>query len=242
MSRWISRTLVVVGSTAVLVLGAAAHGFHSSARRASASTATEPRSTKPPQRALGPALRVSLVKLLVDPADNSAAVIVRVENPDARRPVVNAPIAIELLDRAGGIVGTNADAGTNPLLVHVPYIDAGESTVFVSDTIATSAAPSKVRASATANFSPTRRARLGVRPRGLRVTPFGWLADAALVNSRSTEPRMVLLQAVVRRMGKVVAAGTTILEIPPHGRPTNFEIALVGDAKGGVLRVWAPPQ
>ena len=40
----------------------------------------------------------------------------------------------------------------------------------------------------------------------------------------------------------IVAAGTTVVAIPPRGRATAFEIVLVGNAKGGELRVWAPPQ
>lgn len=242
MSRWIPRTLLLIAAVAVLVLGAAAHGFEPSLRGVSASTSTEPASTIPVPQRRGPALRVSVVRLLVDSADNSTAVIVSVANPDSRRAITNAPITIDLFDRADKIVGTNGDAGTDSLLTHVPYIGPGESTLFVSDTIATSATPSHARAGATATFSPVQHAQLTVRTPRLRKGPFGWVADATLVNLAGAAPRKVLIQAVVQLGEKVTAAGTKTLAVPPRGRPAGFEIFLIGDAKGGALRVWAPPQ
>jgi hypothetical protein len=244
LRRWIRRTILLVAAVALLLLGAAANGFEPSLRRVPPSVAAGQTSTETVLLTPGgPALRVSHAKLLIDPRDNSTAVIVRVTNPNARRPVADAPIAIDLLDRAGAVVGTSADAGTDPLLLHVPYIAPGASVLFVSDTIAASAKPATAHVRATAIFSAGRRVRLAVRALQLRTDAFGFSSAAGtIVSSAAPEKRNVLIQAVVRRGGQIVAAGTTVAPVPPRGRSRRFEIVLIGDAKGGVLRVWAPPQ
>lgn len=230
---------MIAGAT-VLVLGAAAHGFEPTLGHAVASTATE-RTSKGPPPAHGLALRVSFVALVVDPADNSTAVIVRVANPKPRRAITDAPIVIVLLDRTGKVVGTSAD-NTDPLLVHVPYVGPGESTLFVNDTIATSARPYKAHVAATATFSASQRPRLAVLSRRLRKSPFGWVADGTIVSSDGLRRRHVLVQAVVHRVGHVVAAGTEEVETTSDSRPKRFEIPLIGNAKEGTLRIWTPPQ
>jgi hypothetical protein len=229
---------VIAGAT-VLVLGAAAHGFEPTLGHGVAFTATD-RTSKGPPPPHGLALRVSFVALLVDPADNSA-VIVRVANPKPRRAITDAPIAIVLLDRTGKVVGTSAD-NTDPLLVHVPYVGPGERTLFVNDTIAASARPSKAHVSATATFSASQRARLAVLSPRLRKSPFGWVADGTIVSSDGLRRRAVLVQAVVHRVGQVVAAGTAKVETPSDSRPKRVEIPLLGNANGGTLRIWTPPQ
>jgi hypothetical protein len=242
LRRWIPRTILLVAGVAVLVLGAAANGFEPSLRRVHTSASADQTSTESALRTPGPTLGVSHTKLLIA-EDNSTAVIVRVTNPSPRHAVADAPITIDLLDRAGTVVGTSADAGTDRLLVHVPYIDPGESVLFVSDTIAASAKPAEARVKATAIFSAVRRVRLVVHALQLRTDAFGFsTAAGTIVSLAAPETRNVLIQAVVRRGGHIVAAGTTVARVPPRARSRSFEIILIGDAKGGELRVWAPPQ
>ena len=118
----------------------------------------------------------------------------------------------------------------------------GASTLFVSDAIASSATPHAARVTATVRLSPAPRVQLAVRGAQLRSSPFGSVADGTLVvGSGGGRPRRVLIQAVVRRRGDVVAAGTRVARVPRRGRAVPFEIQLIGDPKGGELRVWAPP-
>jgi len=233
----------LVAGVGVLVLGAAANGFEPSLRRVHMSTSTKLTPTESVRGSPGRALPVSLLKVLVDPRDNSTAVIIRVSNPSPLRAVVDAKIAIDLLDRAGTLVGTTADAGTDPLQVHVPYIGPGESVLFVDDTIAPRAKPAEARVKVLANSSAVRPVRISVRALHLRTDAFGfWSAVGTIVGSTALRTRNVLIQAVVRHGGHIVAAGTTVARVPSGGRSRRFEITLIGDAKGGELRVWAPPQ
>jgi hypothetical protein len=240
LSRWTSFAVLVSAVASVLVLGAATHGFAPTLAHVSGAESTQVTPTKPVPPPRGPELRASVERLIVDAADN--AVVVRLTNPNRHRAIVDAPIAIALLDSAGTVVGTNGAAGTDPLFIHVPYLGPGETALFVSDQIATDARPSRARVTARARFSGVRRARLALRATQLRMGPFGWIAAGSVVNSgRVDRSRRVLLQAVVHRAGRIVAAGTTIVVTPPR-RSTPFQILLLGNATGGRLSVWAPPQ
>ncbi|MDP9258687.1 MAG: hypothetical protein M3Q31_19365, partial [Actinomycetota bacterium] len=195
-------------------------------------------SSGPAPQTPGHRLRTSVVALFVDPADLSVAVVLRITNPDTRRAVTNALIATDLVDRAGILVGTSTAPGTDPLSVHVPYVGAGQSVLFVTDTIAVSAAPSTARISATGTFSARRPASLAVRSARLRHGAFGWVATATLDGSATAPPRKVLVEAVVRRDGRIIAAGTRTASVPQTDRPVDIDILLIGQAGGGELIVW----
>lgn len=243
MSRKSPRALVAgaaaaIAAVVVLALGAATHGFKPSLTEVPISTSTPVASSGPAPQVPGHRLRATLVALLVDPVDGSAAAVVRVANPDARRAITHALIATDLVDRAGSVVGSSAAAGTDPVLVHVDYVGPGQSVLFVSDTIAAGAAPSTARVSATGMFSARRPAHVAVsRPR-LHRGAFGWVATATLHGSSTGPPRKVLVEAVVRRDRGIVAAGTAIAPAPRPDRPADVDIFLTGDAEGGEASVW----
>jgi hypothetical protein len=227
-----------IAAVAVLALGAATHGFKASLAEVPISTSTPAASTGPAPKIPGHRLRSSVVALLVDPVDGSAAVVVRIANPDARRAITHALIATELVGRAGSVVGTSAAAGTDPLLVHIAYVGPGQSVRFVTDTIAAGAAPSAARVSATGMFSARRPAHLAVSRARLHRGTFGWVATATLHGSSTGPPRKVLVEAVVRRDRTIVAAGTAIAPAPRRDRPADVDIFLTGDAEGGEASVW----
>jgi hypothetical protein len=242
MSRKRRRSLVLgaaaaIAGVVVLVLGAATHGFKPSL--AEISTSAPANSGEPPAPHIpGHRLRASVVKLLVDRDDLSAAVVVRITNPDTRRPIAHALIVTDLVDRAGAVVGTSTAAGTDPLRVHVSYVGPGQSVLFVSDTIAIEATPSEARVSATGAFSAQRPAHRAVSPARLRHGAFGWVATATLDGSSTGPPRQVLVEAVVRNDRGIVAAGTAIAPAPRRDRPADVEIPLTGNAEGGAATVW----
>jgi hypothetical protein len=243
MSRKSPRSLVLgaagaIAAAIVLLLGAATHGFRPSLEEVPISTSTPAASSGPAPQVSGHRLRASLVALLVDPVDGSAAVVLRVANPDARRAITHALIATDLVDRAGSVVGTSAAAGTDPLLVHVAYVGPGQSVLFVSDTIASGAIPTGARVSASGAFSSRRPAHLALSSARLHRGAFGWVATATLHGSSTGPPRKVLVESVVRRGRAIVAAGTAIAPAPRRDRPGEVDIFLTGDAEGGEARVW----
>jgi hypothetical protein len=75
-----------------------------------------------------------------------------------------------------------------------------------------------------------------VRSARLRHSAFGWIATATLQDRPAAgPPRNVLVEAVVRRNGRIVAAGTEIASVP---RDDVVDIFLTGDAAGGTPSVW----
>jgi hypothetical protein len=243
MSRKSPRSLVLgaaaaIAAVIVLLLGAATHGFRPSLEEVPISTSTPAASSGPAPQTPGHRLRTSVVALFVDPADVSVAVVLRITNPDTRRAVTNALIATDLVDRAGAVVGTSTAAGTDPLLVHVAYVGPGQSVLFVTDTIASGAIPTAAQVSASGAFSSRRPARLAVSSARLHRGAFGWVATATLHGSSAGPPRKVLVEAVVRRDGRIIAAGTRTASVPQTDRPVDIDILLIGQAGGGELTVW----
>lgn len=232
MRRWSPAALLGIAVVGVLVLGAAANGFERSLDRA-------PESGRPqqPTRRISPPrgrpLRASVVALFFDRVDGSSAVVARVTNPDARRSIVDAPITIELVNHAGSVIGTNATAG--PIYTHVPYLAAGASVLFVSDGLQPSQTPAAARVRAFGDPSDEKRMQLLPRARRPRKGAFGWVVDVSLADTRRLSPQRVYAQAVVRRSGRIVAAGTEIVRLPRR----SFQIFLIGDPRGGVVVVWA---
>jgi hypothetical protein len=244
VSRKGPRSLVLGGAAAiaaavVLVLGAATHGFEPSLEEAPTSTSTPATPSEPAPQTPGHRLPTSVVKLHFDSADNSVFVVLQITNPDARRAVIDALISTDLLDEAGGVVGTSTASGTDPLRVHLAYVGPGQSVLFVTDTIAVGRAPSAARASVTGTFSDRRPERLAVSSAWLRHGAFGWVATATLHGSATRPPHKVLVEAVVRRDGGIIAAGTAIASVPLPGRSADVDVFLTGDAGGGELSVWA---
>ena len=128
-------------------------------------------------------------------------------------------------------------------LVRVPYVPPGTSQLFVDDTIAASGPPARARVRATAAFALVRRPQLTVSDVRLRPGALGSVVTARLVGSGHLGPHEVLTQAVVRRHGRIVAAGTELVPVPLGGRAAVVDL-LVGDARGGTVAasVWAPPR
>jgi len=243
MSRKSPRSLVLgvaaaIAAALVLVLGAATHGFKPSLAEVPISTSTPAASSGPASQIPGHRLRTSVVALLPDPVDGSAAVVVRIANPDARRAITDALIATDLVDRAGAVVGRSSAAGTDPLRVHVAYVGPGQSVLFVTDTVAAASLPTGARVSASGAFSARRAVHLAVSSARLHRGAFGWVATATLHGSSTGPPRKVLVEAVARRGGTIVAAGTAIAPVPRRDRPAEVDIFLTGDAEGGDARVW----
>jgi len=231
--RWAPAALLGLAVVGVLVLGAAANGFERSLDRvpATANPKQHParRASPPPGLRLG----ASVIASLFDPVEGSSAVVVRVANPDPRRSIVDAPVTITLVDPAGGVIATNATAAR--IYRQVPYIPPGASVLFVSDALQPGKTPAAARVTAFGSLTDEKRTPLVLRARPPKKGPFGWVIDVSLAGARGFEPQRVYAEAVVRRGGRIVAAGTKSVTIPAR----SFQIFLIGEPRGGVVSVWA---
>ncbi len=69
----------------------------------------------------------------------------------------------------------------------------------------------------------------------------GTVAEGTVANRSKVAQSGLVLYAVARRAGKIVAAGRAVLPEVAPGASAPFQASLVGDAHGASVQVSAPP-
>jgi len=225
-----------VAIAVTLVLGAAANGFRSSVSRAPKGTGAAAALGPGPIVIQGAGLPVTVDALLVDTENGATAVVVTIQNTAAA--MVDVPVSIEFLDASGAVVGTSAAQGTDPQLNHIPGLPKGASQ-YVNDGIAFTGTPTSARVKVGAGAAGVLRV-LQVKDAKVDSSIYGPVVRGTLVNPGQQPAADVLVEAVVRSGGTIVAAGTARVEAVKAGGKATFDIPLVGDPKGGTPTAWAP--
>jgi hypothetical protein len=177
-----------------------------------------------------------------------AAVVVGMRSSDPKRSVVWAPIDVKLKDAKGAVIAQNNVEGANPTLVRVPSLPAGGEAFYVNDQLVPDP-PEALPASADVVLGGQMRP-LDPPPAPLETRNVQLVADPDLganftgqvVNSTTVRQEQLIVQAIVRRAGKVVAAGTAIVVGLDPGQTADFTGFFVGDPTGGELEVIVPPS
>jgi hypothetical protein len=185
-------------------------------------------------------VRVHSATIVRDSERAAAVVTLRNDSSRAQRDV---PIAITVTGAGGRTVFQNDAPGLEGALVSVSSIAPRATVTWVDDQLLASGAPESLRArvgqSASVALTLPKLTVAGAR---VSEDPAnGVIATGTVANhSHSTQKGLVLF-AVARRAGKVVAAGRAIVpELSPN-RSTSFQASLVGNASGVRLEVQAPP-
>ena len=174
--------------------------------------------------------------------ENGIAVVVSLRNTSTRA-LHNAPIAIALSDAAGKTLYANNAPGLDSTLVTVALLEPGVETVWVDDQIPTTAAtPAKVSARVgegqSAGGATPQLSVQGVH--GFEDPSNGIGYEGTVMNrSRVTQQKLVVY-AVGRRTGRIVAAGRAVLPEVPAGQSVPFQVFFIGDPRGTQLQVSAP--
>jgi hypothetical protein len=174
---------------------------------------------------------------------NGTAAVVTVRNT-SKRTLVQVPIAIDVKGRKGASVFANDDPGLEPSLVAVSALRPGEQLSWVDDQVQATATPRSVKAKVGEQHgrAPARLPRIGISPPKLEVDPTsGVLAVGKLTNQSSLLQRSVVIYAVARKGGRIVAAGRGAVEkLKPHDKAT-YQVFFIGDPRGAQLSLAAPP-
>jgi hypothetical protein len=158
--------------------------------------------------------------------------------------VRDAPIAITVRGADGSVLFKNDAPGLEAALSKVALLPAGAQTTWIDDQVQTTKAP----ASTKAMVGEGTRASASVPQ--LRVGDIHTIEDPAsgpgaagtVTNDSTVTQQNLVLYALARRDGRIVAAGRAILpEVPAHGA-SPFEVFFVGNAKGAHLQITVPPS
>jgi hypothetical protein len=180
-------------------------------------------------------------QIIRDP--NGTAVVIEVRNTGTK-PVFDAPISIDVRDRAGHRVFENNTPGLEADLVHVPLVEPGHVFDWVNDQVLATGTPSKVQARIGDGRSPH-----GALPKieisGLSLThdpTSGYAASGRVTNRSKIDQIHLVLFAVARRSGSIVAAGRSIVARLRAGTHYEFHAYLTGNPTGAQISVVAPPS
>jgi hypothetical protein len=175
---------------------------------------------------------------------NGSAVVVTLKN-ESSQGLINTPIAIDVQDAKGKSVFKNNDPGLEASLIGVPLMQAGQTVDWVNDQVLAAGTPKsvKVQVGSTKDTLSSSVPELEVSKPKLKTDPYsGTEAAGTVTNKSGIDQTRLILFAVARKDGKVVAAGRGgIKRLPADGKPTEYHIYFIGDPRGADVTVTAPP-
>ncbi|HEX5989434.1 MAG TPA: hypothetical protein VFY75_04385 [Solirubrobacterales bacterium] len=187
-------------------------------------------------------VRVVSTTLLTDA--NGSAVVVEVRN-ESNRNLVNVPILIDVLDAAGKSVYRNDLPGLEPALTSIPYVEAGKEATWVHDQVLATGKPKTVKVTVGEGGAPFdgEVPEFTFSEPKLEGDPYsGVVAGGNAENESGEKVERLLLYAVARKGGEVVAAGRGAIEkIKPEPKPLPYNVYFIGDPTGGEVEMsWFP--
>lgn len=183
-------------------------------------------------------VKVTSTELVSDP--NGAAAIVEVENT-SRKTLVDVPIAIGVR-KGGKTVFANDAPGLEPSLVGISVLKPGESMAWVNDQVFAAGPKLDVEVGATDAKAPAKLPQIDVGPPRVGGDPTsGFAIEGKVTNRSDLLQRKLVLYAVARKGGKVVAAGRGQVErLKPHAA-AGYQIFFIGNPEGAQVELAAPP-
>jgi len=187
-------------------------------------------------------VKVTSATVLSDP--NGSAVVVGLHNSSEEN-LVEVPILVNVLDAKGKSVYTNAIPGIEPALAAVPYIPAGGDVEWVNDQVLASGKPNsvKVKVGASSDSYSGAMPEIEVSAPKIEGDPVSGIeATGTVVNKTGEDQDRLLLYAVGRSGGRVVAAGRGAIEHLKAGtKPLHYDIFFIGDPTGAELELTEFP-
>jgi hypothetical protein len=175
---------------------------------------------------------------------NGSAVVVDLHN-SSDRDLVNVPILVKVLDAKGKSVYENDIPGIEPALATVPYVPAGGDVEWVNDQVLASGKPKSVavKVGASSDSYSGQLPDIEVSKPTIEGDPSSGIeATGTVVNRTGEDQGRLLLYAVGRKGGKVVAAGRGAIEHLKAGtKPLHYDIFFIGDPTGADLEVTQFP-
>jgi len=184
---------------------------------------------------------VKVLQSTVVHSGEGAAVVVTLRNTSSDA-LENAPIEITVRDAKGGVLFENNQPGEDPSLTKVSLLAPGAQTLWVDDQVQASGVP----AGASALVGEATRASASVPQMSVSATNMsgeGGEAGAAgtVANRSKVVQQHLVVYAVARKGGRIVAAGRAVLPEVSPGASAPFQVYFVGDPSGAQIEASAPP-
>jgi hypothetical protein len=187
-----------------------------------------------------------LERTVVSDANGTAAVVV-LKNRGGRA-LEDVPIALAVKDPRGKVLWRNDAPGLEPGLTHAALLAPGATVTWVNDQVllAGGARAASLGAKVGAGEpAPPSVARLAIDVQDARLEgdpASGVTAVARALNRTDVEQRDVVIAAVARRGGSVVAAGRALVPVLRANGHERFQAFFIGDPRGAELSFDAQPS
>ncbi len=192
-----------------------------------------------------PSSEIKVVSSFLMTDENGSAVAVDVQNT-TKEPVAGIPILIDVKDARGKTIFKNDTFGLDYALNHVPVIRPGETVTWVNDQVLAAGEPKSVKVTVgqpeTEVKGPipeiaTSEPRTNQDPSGVEV-------EGTVTNQSQLEQRQLILYAVARSGGRVIAAGRGLVKKlrVDASKPSQYNIFFIGNPSGAEIEVTAPPS
>lgn len=186
-------------------------------------------------------VKVVATKLLKSSEGTAAVITLRNDSPTALRDV---PIEINIDGPTGSIVYTNATPGLAAGLNSASWLPADAETDWIDDQIQASGTAAKIDAKVgegTVLSGPLPKLAV-VGAHIFDDATSGEGAEGNVTNASTIDQPELVVNAIVRRGGEIIAAGRAVLSSAPAGQSTRFQAFLIGASPtDGQLQVTAPP-
>ncbi len=181
---------------------------------------------------------VKVLSANVVTSSEGAAAVVTVRN-DSSQTLASVPIAIDVKGAAGKTLFQNDAAGLESALTTISLVPAHGEATWVDDQLPRSGQPVSVAVrlgEVPAVSGPTPR----VEVQSLHPEEAGAGAAGTVRNRSQVAQHKLVVFAVARRAGRVVAAGRAVLPELAPGASAPFQVFFVGSAAGASLQASAP--
>lgn len=171
---------------------------------------------------------------------NGAAAVVELRNT-GKETLVDVPIAIDVR-RGGKSVFSNDAPGLESSLTGVAVLEPRESIAWVHDQVFAPGPQLEAKVGATSRQAPAQLPQVDVGPPRVGGDSTSGIAVEGKVTNRSDLlQRKLVIYAVARKDGKVVAAGRGQVErLGPHAA-AGYQIFFIGNPEGARIELAAPP-
>jgi hypothetical protein len=181
--------------------------------------------------------KVRVVATAVVHSSEGAAAIVTLRN-QSDTTLGDVPIQINVMDANGASVYRNDTPGTSTTLISAALLPAHATITWIDDQVSATGVPARVVAEI-GEGTPVNEATPRVSVQGAHLAE-GAEAEGDVVNHSGVSQQELVVYAIARKAGRIVAAGRAVLPSAPTGASTPFQLYFVGAPSGAQLEVSAP--
>lgn len=180
-------------------------------------------------------VRVNATVVVHSPEGTAVAVTLSNQSSATQRDI---PVEITVKDARGATLYTNTTPGLATALVSMPLLPAHATGTWIDDQVQTSGTPASASAEV-GEGTPVSGAIPKLSVQGIHLAE-GQL-EGSVVNRSFVSQRELVVYALARRGGTIVAAGRAVVPQAEPGTTTHFQAFLIGNAQGAQLEASAPP-